>query len=371
MVRYTRCYVCDRRSALQNAVRIGGEENVGEAILYVARRDGLGLPPQEVILDTRICFNCHQSIRIELNVIQGNPSAVRLNVLRQTRNASCVICNAVDDLQRLSDDCIRKVARNRNRFQDENRVNDEEFVYLTSVTKPQFEDMFAYCDRVAQQAGFRYVKRKDLIMLLCKLRQGLSDEFLTVLFSYSSRRATSLAVPKVRQSFMQRFVPENIGLGAITRQQYIQHHVTEFSRQLYNPGGEEELAIIFIDATYTYRHKSMNFRALRQTYCLHKGRHLVSPTLLVAPDGYILDIFPPYFSDARNNDAAILQNEMLDRNDGGGLDGWCQPLDIFVFDKGYRIRYRIGKIVDTHVSCLHSLNPVNVSSQLKMLMQRG
>ncbi|KAJ8677074.1 hypothetical protein QAD02_012861 [Eretmocerus hayati] len=240
MVRYTRRYVCDRRSALQNAVRIGGEENVGEAIVCVARRDGRGLPPQEVILDSRICFNCHQSIQIELNVIQGNPSAVRSNVLRQTRNTSCVICNAVHDSQRLSDDCkadvflqcniympeivrscardldsngfllplllpgllsinrlcvirgrilelflqgIQKVAQNRNQFQDENCVNDEEFVCLTSVTKPQFEDMFAYCDRVAQQAGFRYVKREDLIMPLCKLRQGLSDEFLTVSFS--------------------------------------------------------------------------------------------------------------------------------------------------------------------------------------------
>ncbi|KAJ8684875.1 hypothetical protein QAD02_020668 [Eretmocerus hayati] len=180
MIRYTRCYVCDRRSALQNAVRIGGEENVGEAIACVARRDGLGLPPQGVILDTRICFNCHQSIQIELNVIQGNPSAVRLNVLRQTRNASCVICNAVDY-----------------QMIDENCVNDRKFVCLTSVTKPQFEDMFAYCDRVAQQAGFRNVKRKDLIMLLCKLRQGLSDEFLTVLFSYRNRQATSLAVATV------------------------------------------------------------------------------------------------------------------------------------------------------------------------------
>lgn len=43
---------------------------------------------------------------------------------------------------------------------------------------------------------------------------------------------------------------------------------------------------------------------------MHKGRHLIKPALVVAPDGYILDIHGPYFSDSRNNDASMLQNEM-------------------------------------------------------------
>ncbi|EFN69789.1 hypothetical protein EAG_15490, partial [Camponotus floridanus] len=46
-------------------------------------------------------------------------------------------------------------------------------------------------------------------MFLCKMRQGLSDEFLCAMFQYSSRQATSLAVATVRQSLMQRFVPTN------------------------------------------------------------------------------------------------------------------------------------------------------------------
>ncbi|KAF5286391.1 hypothetical protein FQA39_LY16311 [Lamprigera yunnana] len=67
--------------------------------------------------------------------------------------------------------------------------------------------------------------------------------------------------------------------------------------------------IAIVDGTYSFIHKSSNFRALRETYGVHKSRHLVKPHLKVAPDGYILGIQGPYLCDSRNNVAAILQNE--------------------------------------------------------------
>ena len=74
------------------------------------------------------------------------------------------------------------------------------------------------------------------------MRQNLSDDFLKVIFRFSSRHAVSLSIATVRRSLMLRFVPHNIGLNA----------------------------------------------------------------LVVAPDRYILDIHGPYFSDSRNNDALML-----------------------------------------------------------------
>jgi len=67
---------------------------------------------------------------------------------------------------------------------------------------------------------------------LCKLRQGLSDEFLCAMFQYPSRASVSGVIATVRQSLMQRFVPKNIGFNAITREEYIQRHVTPFSNEL-------------------------------------------------------------------------------------------------------------------------------------------
>lgn len=145
-------------------------------------------------------------------------------------------------------------------------------------------------------------------------------------------------------------------------------HVTEFANVLYNPEPENPKAIVIIDSTYAYIHKSMNFRTLRQSYSVHKNRHLLKPTLVVGLDGYILDIFGPYFSDARNNDASILCCEL--EGNANNLREWLQNGDIVLVDRGYRdaipFFQRLG--ID------HKMRYSNVDKcnyQRKMLMIRG
>lgn len=89
-------------------------------------------------------------------------------------------------------------------------------------------------------------------MFLCKLKQGLSDDFLKLIFNYNSRQAVSMAISTVRKSLMIRFVSQNIGLNAITREQYIQQHVTEFANTLYNEKENVRKVIACIDGTYSY-----------------------------------------------------------------------------------------------------------------------
>lgn len=103
---------------------------------------------------------------------------------------------------------------------------------------------------------------------------------------------------------------------------------------MYNPQPNEARAIAVIDSTYAYIRKSSSFRVLRQSYSLHKHRHLLKPTLVVAPDGFILAIFGPYFSDSANNDAQILIHEF--QRDGDSLRNWFQNDDIVLVDRGYR-----------------------------------
>jgi len=80
-----------------------------------------------------------------------------------------------------------------------------------------------------------------------------------MIFQYSTRQSVSLVISTVRQSLALRFVPENIGFGAIDRNTHIQRHFTDFSNCLYNP--EIHKAIV-IDGTYTEVKKSSNFRVL-------------------------------------------------------------------------------------------------------------
>lgn len=67
---------------------------------------------------------------------------------------------------------------------------------------------------------------------------------------------------------------------------------------------------------------------------MQKGRHLIKPSFIVAPDGCILAIQGPYFSDSRNNDARILNNEF--QRDADNMRGWFHDGDIFILDRGYR-----------------------------------
>lgn len=374
--------------------RLIGEENIAKRVIAIRFRANLGREHAEINENSRVCISCTNLLTTEIQ-LENDPTCTKLNILRTVGCGGCFICNNNQGTQRLSlksrvDIFVRRniyapssarccphhLHENGNLlrallpglqyinrsyrlhgeelldflqmlrilatpdevdFSNINSFSDEEFELISPITKEQFNDMLTFCDDIEDENDGRHrrtITQTDLLSFLCKLRQGLPDAFLKLLFNYPSRQAVSLAVSKVRKSLMLRFVPANIGLNAINRQAYIQQHVTEFSNYLFNDNPDTARVIVIIDGTYSYIEKSSNFQALRQSYCLHKGRHLVKPALLVAPDGYILDIHGPYFSDWRNNDAAILQKEF--ENDGERLRQWLGENSIIIVDRGYR-----------------------------------
>ena len=109
---------------------------------------------------------------------------------------------------------------------------------------------------------------------LFKLRLGLTDDFLSIIFGYSDRRYVGAVISHVRNSLMERFVPENIGFNCITREDFITQHVSPFHNELYNSTPNIPKAIVVMDATYAYLHKAKNFQTLRQSFSVHKSRHL-------------------------------------------------------------------------------------------------
>ena len=93
---------------------------------------------------------------------------------------------------------------------EEKHLTNDDFVTVTSLSKSHFLELFTYCDPVPDGDRHRTVKKKDLLTFLRKMRQGLSDEFLRILFGYSTRQAVSLAVSMMRRSLMLRFVPTRV-----------------------------------------------------------------------------------------------------------------------------------------------------------------
>lgn len=357
------------------------------------RRDQLGFEILGVDQSTRVCFGCFAAIteQIQLLRVQDDPNVVIFNVVKGKGERRCIFCGALNDVRRLSLPCRVNVYMKRNIFipdgfrscgqhlNEDDFILDEELVTLQSIrrpvrisaaallpfleelrnlanptfqrytneadftaedfnsvspiTKEQFQELFSYCDPVPATNGVRHIYKKDLLMFLCKMRQGLSDDFLKVIFKYPSRQAANIAVSSVRVSLVTRFVQENIGFRSITRNDFIQSHVTAFCNELYNQQPDQLKAIVYVDGTYTYTDRSANFRILRQSFSIHKYSHLIKPELFVASDGYILAIQGPYFADHSNNDAKMLQHGFETDPD---MDAWFQNGDIMILDRGYR-----------------------------------
>lgn len=118
-----------------------------------------------------------------------------------------------------------------------------------------------------------------------------------------------MTVNSVRQSLLQRFIPENIGSPSIDMEYFIAPHINSLSNQLKSNQPEQRKAILYIDGTYCYIPKSRNFQVPRQSFSSHRRRYLLKPSLIVIPDGFILEIQRPYFADSRNEDARNLRNE--------------------------------------------------------------
>jgi len=116
------------------------------------------------------------------------------------------------------DECLNK-----------NEFPEEEFRTIGPITRKQFQDLYSFCDPVPEKNTMRKVSRRDLITFLGKLRQVLSDGLMKVILNYSTLQCVSMAISKVRQSLIQRFVPENIGFTKITREHFIDQHIFQRS----------------------------------------------------------------------------------------------------------------------------------------------
>lgn len=387
------CYVCPNALHARVMVYLNNVENdYFREVALIRRRDN-GRLEAPIEPETRICNNCNITIRREIQMLEEDPNCSRLNIISQYSSEQCLVCRRQNNTQKLRLQARVDIFVKRNiyvpekycccnehlngkgllprdiidnfrfinrpyilkgtelqsflqamrmevidsvtrTYENEETFTEEQFKAISPITKIDFNELYTYCDPVAVPGGHRYVYKKDLLCFLCKLRQGLSDSFLWVMFSYPSRQAVSLAIDTVRQSLMMRFVAENIGFGALTRQEYIERHVTPFANRLYNSTPEEQRAIVYNDCSYLNIEKSSCFKALRQSFCVHKSRHLLKPAMFVAPDGYILDIQGPYFSNAMNNDAKILLKQF--QVDVAGMHAWLRAQDIFILDRGYR-----------------------------------
>lgn len=99
------CYICNRRFLPRTMFRIDGKENTVKMEITIQRRQSFDRSPVKISNLTRLCINCNLLTNNEIVAIEQDSSCLRLNVIMQTKNNTCLICNADVDIHRLSIEC--------------------------------------------------------------------------------------------------------------------------------------------------------------------------------------------------------------------------------------------------------------------------
>ncbi|GLV46425.1 hypothetical protein CBL_20765 [Carabus blaptoides fortunei] len=247
--RALQCYVGERAFNARQLVRLIGDDNILKRHMAISKRDDLGRQGLALNDEKR---NIYVSPNVRSCEHHLDEDGLYIPILlpglqfinRPLRIDGQEIATFLEHL---------RVRANKPVGLHIAKLSDEEFKCIAPITKDQFEELHVYCDSVIHNGKRRYTSKKNLLTFLCKMRQGLSDEFLKDIFDYSSRQNVSSVIDYVRLALTERFVPMSIGTASITRADYIAQHVTPFSNALYNPQPDEPKAIAIIDIDRGYR----------------------------------------------------------------------------------------------------------------------
>lgn len=120
--------------------------------------------------------------------------------------------------------------------------------------------------------------RVAVAVFLMKMRLGLSNRVLAVLFHLNNKRVVSHIVGQVRTALMKDFVPFHLGFQHIDHQVAIDQHQTAIATILHTTR-PHQLCVV-ADGTYLFIQKSMDNQFQRRSFSTHKYRNLIKPMVL-------------------------------------------------------------------------------------------
>ncbi|XP_062587204.1 uncharacterized protein LOC134248846 [Saccostrea cucullata] len=215
-------------------------------------------------------------------------------------------------------------------FDNSSNLTDNDYLTLTGISRDAFDEL---CESLkdVRNTPVRST-RTSLGIFLFKMKSGLSNKVLSTIFNIS-KSSLRRAIASVRQSLTASFVPQNLGLQHISREEVIERHTRPLAQTLFGETGNSQV-ILVLDGTYIYIHKSNNFHFQRRSFSFHKGRPLVKAMVVVTTTGYYVTAVGPYLADIKNNDANILTHML--KSNVEDIKHWVHENDIFVVDRGFR-----------------------------------
>ncbi|CAL8113575.1 unnamed protein product [Orchesella dallaii] len=209
-------------------------------------------------------------------------------------------------------------------------VTDEDCRAFFGLKKIDFDTLFSYIQQHLYKSALRSAKTA-LAIFLAKLRLGVSQDVLAKLFGVKNQPNVSKVIHRIAKLLEQHFVPQNLGVGHMSREVIENVHNPTFVRQMFEVPNEN--IVLILDGTYVYIEQASDHELQSATYSPHKHRNLVKFMMIVTPDGYIVDAPGPYLADSSNSDAKILSN-MLKQE--GGIASVLKANDHLILDRGFR-----------------------------------
>jgi hypothetical protein len=212
------------------------------------------------------------------------------------------------------------------KFIDNKYITNEECKRFTCLNKNEFYSIVNELKTLKEsQAG---TKSQALATYLFWLKTGLSYRTIATLFSIDNFQTVGQYCNQVRLSLLTDFVPKNLGVSHMTREEWVQQN-TILAKELYDV--PDDKFILVADGTYLYHEKPADNEFQRQSYSLQKGRHLSKPFVICATNGKIIDIyglFPAVYNDAKIIDTLLKSNKELRQ--------LIKPNDHVILDRGFR-----------------------------------
>lgn len=180
-------------------------------------------------------------------------------------------------------DFSSKLAETRinNKISFEN-MSTERIFSLTGLKKDDFDDL---CNIIRDSdLKFLTVNLMDALgFFLIKYRLGLSIQQTCNLFNICGYSQAKELIIQVRKILMDKLVSKNLGFENMSRDDVNNKHTTTLSKNLFDVG--KDSLIVVWDGTYCYIQKSSNYSFLKQSYSIHKNRHLLKMMLVVTTKG--------------------------------------------------------------------------------------
>lgn len=211
---------------------------------------------------------------------------------------------------------------------DYEKMDDEKCYTLTGLHHYQFLELF---DEIShKESKSRHSLLTGLGLYLTRLRTGLSIHQLSSFFENISYDQAKRLIRTVRKCLDEDFMPKWLGFKVTSRKEVLEDHTTNKAKILLNLDNDDIVTIW--DGTYIYTEKPSSYSLQKNLYSMHKHRTLVKFMMIVASDGYIIDVIGPFVSDSSNNDASMTKH-ILEKIEGA--KNWFLQDNVFIVDRGF------------------------------------